>query len=130
MTNDTTQTQSSRNRGGRPRKPDAEFRGYNIKVGLNDFEYQKLIDRAESVGLGAARMRSEFVRKLIMNSKINSVPMINKTAIAELNKIGQNLNQLTRLANSNASIDQTQISQIHAEIRTIGQNLLGVSNDK
>ena len=126
MINDTTRTQSRRNRGGRPRKLDAEFRGYSLKVGLNDFEYSKLIARAESVGLGSVRMRSEFVRKLIMNSKINSIPTINKSALSELNKIGNNLNQLTRLANSNQSIDSNQIAQIYASINAIGQNLLGV----
>lgn len=126
MNTDIASQTSRRNRGGRPRKLDSEFRGYSLKVGLNDFEYRKLIDRAESVGLGAPRMRSEFVRKLILNSKINSVPTINKTAIAELNKLGQNLNQLTRLANSSASIDQAQIAQIHADLNRIGQNLLGV----
>jgi Bacterial mobilisation protein (MobC) len=126
MINDTTSQTPKRNRGGRPRKLDSEFRGYSLKVGLNDFEYQKLIDRSESVGLGSPRMRSEFIRKLLLNSKINSVPMINKSAIAELNRIGNNLNQLAKAANSNAAIDPVKIAKIHAAINTIGQNLLGV----
>lgn len=123
MSNETTSQTPKRNRGGRPCKLDSEFRGYNIKVGLNDFEYRKLVERAESVGLGSPRMRSEFVRKLILNSKINSVPMINKSALAQLNKIGNNLNQLARLANSNSPINTAQIAQIaqiHADINTIG----------
>ncbi len=130
MTIENTQIAAPiRNRGGRPRKLDDELRGYVCSVSLNQTEYAKLIERAESVGLGALKMRATFVRKLIMNAKINSVPLINKEALSELNKIGQNLNQLTRLANSNASIDPNQIAQIHAEIKAIGQNLLGVTND-
>lgn len=130
MTIENTQIASPiLSRGGRPRKLDDELRGYVCAVSLNSNEYAKLIERAESVGLGALKMRATFVRKLIMNAKINSVPLINKEALAELNKIGQNLNQLTRLANSNATIDPNQINQIQAEIKTIGQNLLGVTND-
>ena len=130
MTIENTQIAAPiRNRGGRPKKLDDELRGYVCAVSMNETEYAKLIERAESVGLGALKMRATFVRKLIMNAKINSVPLINKEAITELNKIGQNLNQLTRFANINATIDASQINQIQAEIKTICQNLLGVTND-
>lgn len=119
-----------RNLGGRPRKTDDEYRGYSIMVSLNEFENAKLQERADSVGLGSQKMRSSFIRKLILNAKINSISPISKNAIIELNRIGQNLNQLTKLANSNNQIDPNQIAQIHAEIRNIGQNLHCQESDK
>jgi MobC-like protein len=123
------------NKGGRPRKLDDEFRGYTCAVSLNEKENSRLIERAESVGLGALKMRASFIRKLIMNAKINSISPISKDALVELNRIGQNLNQLAKLANSNhvaktnLAIDPSQINQIHADIKSIGQNLLGVQDE-
>lgn len=125
----TTEILLKRNLGGRPKKAATEYRFKKIEVSLTDFENQKLQERADSVGLGSKSQRSTFVRKLILNAKINSISPISKTALIELNRIGQNLNQLTKLAHSNATIDASQIAQIHAEIKTIGQNLLGVNRD-
>lgn len=130
MTTEKTQiTPQKTKKNGRPKKLEDEIRSFVCAVSLNQTEYAKLIERAESVGLGALKMRATFVRKLIMNAKINSVPLINKEALAELNRIGQNLNQLTKLAHSNATINPNQINQIHAEIKSIGQNLLGVNHN-
>ncbi len=118
----------SKHPGGRPRISDAEYRGFRVLICLNEFENNKLQERADSVGLGAERNRAVFIRKLITNAKINSIAPISKTALIELNKIGQNLNQLTKLAHSNHEIDSIKIDQIHADIKKISQNLFGENN--
>ncbi len=85
-------------RGGRPRKLPEELRTYIYQVGLTKHENNIICERAESVGLPP----HELIRKLTLNQRVNTVPMVNREALVELNKIGNNLNQLTKAANSGA----------------------------
>ena len=85
---------------GRPRLIEAERRAYSIRPGFNQYEFEKLEQRAEAAGLDI----SEFVRRLALNQQFHALPTINRQALVELSKIGVNLNQIARIANKKGEI--------------------------
>jgi hypothetical protein len=55
---------------------------------------------------------SEFARASILNKKIKKTPKAKKELLFELNKIGNNLNQITRLVNEKKAIDLQTLKAI------------------
>lgn len=96
-----------------------------INVRLNDKDYKILKKRLETTKLS----QSEYFRKLIRNKKIHTVKDL-KSVYLELNRIGNNINQLTRLCHQ-GKIKVVNMEQYSSEVRRIWQllNLL-IQNPK
>lgn len=108
-------------RGGRPRLSEDERRSYRVKIGFTPGQYQTLVDRAEAAGLSDV----ELIRRLAINQQFYTVPSINRAALADLNKIGVNLNQLTKTANQTSALNAEVLQEIKAEIKNIAKTLVG-----
>ncbi len=112
--------QQKKRRGGRPRLSLDERRSYQVRIGFTPSQYEKLEERAESAGLN----ETELIRRLSINQQFCTVPAINRNALIELNKIGVNLNQLTKIANSNSDNNFLRsIDEIKAELKLIAKRL-------
>lgn len=95
------ETKKNKRKGGRPRLIAEERRAFSIRPGFNEHEFSTLENRAEIAGLDLC----EFVRRLALNQQFLAVPQINRQALAELSKIGTNLNQIAKVANSTQTVD-------------------------
>ena len=86
-------------RGGRPRMPPAARRRVQVNVWLTEAEEAVLGERARATGLAL----SVYVRTAalaIRTAHLSEIPRANLAVVGQLQRIGNNLNQLTRLANS------------------------------
>ena len=112
-----------RRKGGRPRLLNEELRAYSVRPGFNEAEFAKLEDRAEAAGLEIP----EFIRRLALNKAFYALPAINKTALAELSRIGNNVNQIARAiklnGNGNAIATQQTLTQLQNHLNTIALQL-------
>ena len=116
------------NKGGRPPLPDDERRNHRVEFWLNDAEFADLIYLCEQSGMS----KGELVRSLIFKKPIRwmKIPAINRQAYAELGRIGANVNQLSRSANTYGYSDQAgELAELHQIIQQIRRELLGVSDD-
>ncbi len=111
---------TKKRRGGRPRLSPDERRSIQIKVGLTPSQYAKIEERADSAGLSDV----ELIRRLAINQEFHTVPAINRSALIELNKIGGNINQIAKVANSTGHLDNLEeLENINAQIRIIANKL-------
>jgi hypothetical protein len=88
-----------RRRGGRPRLPPAARRRVQVNVWLTAAEEAILEERARATGLAL----SVYVRTAalaIRTAPLSEIPRSNLAVVSQLQRLGNNLNQLTRLANS------------------------------
>ena len=88
-----------------------------INVRLNDKDYKLLKKRLETTKLS----QSEYFRKLIRNKKIHTIKDL-KSVYLELHRIGNNINQLTRLCHQ-GKIKVVNMEQYSSEVRRIWQLL-------
>lgn len=115
---------NKKRKGGRPRLTPEERRCYKIKVGFTPSQYEKLAQRAETANIS----EPEFIRRLCINQPIYTIPKINSNALIELNKIGTNLNQLTKIANTVQNFDATiELKKINEELQKIGRMIVRLS---
>ena len=85
-------------------------RGLRIDVMLNEIEYKKLMDDVER----EKTSYSDYVRKLIMKAELKEKPDYEfYNVMKELTKIGINLNQLAKKANTLNFIDKDDCFFIH-----------------
>ena len=82
-------------------------------------EWDKIRARAAEVRLPPSR----YVRETALGYRLSG--RINSRAVVELGRIGNNLNQLTRVANATGRIDQTKrlktaLNEITEAIRSLG----------
>lgn len=72
------------------------------RISLSDQEFQKVENRRKETGLGKAK----FGRQALLNGEIigNTTPKINKKILAELNRNGNNLNQIARAFNIEGAV--------------------------
>lgn len=82
---------------------------YQLHVMLNDHELKHFTNQVRVSGLS----RSAFIRALILNKTIQARPP-NEYAdlLRELSAIGNNINQIARVANGNQYISSAQIEKI------------------
>lgn len=88
-----------------------------INVRLNDKDYKLLKKRLETTKLS----QSEYFRKLIRNKKIHTIKDL-KSVYLELHRIGNNINQLTRLCHQ-GKIKVVNMEQYSSEVKRIWQLL-------
>ena len=123
--NVTTETQhevrnsiNKKRRGGRPRLLADERRSFQVKVGFTPSQYQKLAERAETANIP----EPEFIRRVCINQPIYTIPKVNAQALVELNKIGVNINQLTKVSNTSANFNAiAELQKITIELQKIGK---------
>lgn len=89
-------------------------------VRLAEEEHQKLVDKAEKVGLSVPA----FLRELALRQRVKS-PAIDRVAARELwkqiHRIGLNVNQLARLAHEGMPVE---LGDVEKEVRELRQLLL------
>lgn len=116
------------NKGGRPPLPDDERRNHRVEFWLNDAEFANLSCLCEQSGM----TKGELVRSLIFKKKIKwmKTPAINRQAYAELGRVGNNINQVVKLANRYGSApDARGFEELNALLHSVRLELLGVSDD-
>ena len=90
-------------KGGRPQKSERERRSDHLNVRLTILERAKLDAEARRLGLPV----SSYVRRLIGKRRLvepRHTPALSHAAIAALNRVGNNLNQLARHANAKGDL--------------------------
>ena len=84
---------------------------------LSDKEVEQLNARIESY---PSRNRSEFIRHAILNKYIIVNDDTNlRELVYEVNRIGNNINQLTHLANQTHAVNQEQLNHIQEQVKKI-----------
>jgi len=81
----------------RPRKSDTDQRAHRFTVRLSAAEQEAFQARVDEVALSP----SDYARRMLTRGRVEVVqarPALSVRAIMELNRIGVNLNQLTRAA--------------------------------
>ena len=87
-----------------------------IKLTVNDEEFQKISDKAYDAGLSlAALTRSAALALPIPKPKFD----IDRQAVAALNRVGNNLNQLTHLAHAAKVLTHDQIEALGEVLRAV-----------
>lgn len=84
---------------------------------LSDEELSKLNDRLEHYN---SSNRSEFIRDSVLNNYIIINDDTNlRELVYEVNRIGNNINQLTKLANQNKEIQSEEIKWLKKQVEEI-----------
>ena len=97
-------------------------RDKQINIRLNESEYLNVCLQLEKSGLGL----SEYIRKCILGKEIRVVSGI-KELIWELNRIGNNLNQLTRKVNEGKAVELgDNLSQINCNLDTVFEKIVKI----
>lgn len=86
----------------RPRKNKTESRAASVSFRLTPDELAAVEARAKKAGL----TRSDYLRRMAVKGHISVAPppRLDFQLVAELNRIGVNLNQLTRAANATGQV--------------------------
>lgn len=111
-------------------KNDSRIRKKSLRIDLSEEEKKLLDDKADYVGMNV----SQFIRKIITDDNVNRLPVeeIMETSKSinqfkfEINKIGNNINQLVKVVHENNDLyyeDQIQqaISMIENVIQTFDE---------
>lgn len=113
-------TNKKKRQGGRPRLTPDEKRSFQIKVGFTPSQYTTLSNRAEIANLPDC----EFIRRVCINQQIYTIPKVNAQALIELQKIGVNINQLTKVSNTSANFNAiAELQKITNELQKIGKTI-------
>ena len=98
---------------------DQSNRTHLIKAYLNDSEYERFCRMAEAT----KRSNSDLVRRLLQTSVFVEFPPVEYwEIIKQLDRIGNNLNQLARVAHSLSFIDEPEYRKNANEVsRTVAQ---------
>lgn len=121
MTTEIVQNTKKKRKGGRPRLLEEERRAFSVRPGFNESEFNRLEDRAEAAGLELP----EFIRRLALNKSFYALPAINKSALTELSRIGNNVNQIARAIklNGNAIAIEQTLTHLQKQLDTIALQL-------
>jgi len=101
-------------------------RNHEIKVRFNDDEYNNLLVKVNKSGLS----REKFIRNLVENAVFKIPPSIDYFQLVnECNAIGNNLNQLTKLAYIHQAIDGNKtnylLNELHTLLKTMDEQIRG-----
>ena len=100
------------------------MRTHNIKFSLwlNEKEYIKLEKLAKTTGF----KKAPLIRNLIMGCEVKPHPPEQlPKLLRELSAIGNNINQIARVANSTGEINYQGLNEIQTLLRNIWRNLKG-----
>ncbi len=101
-----------------------------MSLRLSEAEHKRITRRAKSCGL----TKSAYVRQLIVGYKPRETPPNDYFAMTrELKEIGNNLNQLSFVANATGLIDEAayyeNVIHLRDSLRRIEKAVLGVTDD-
>ena len=97
-------------------KPD-RARKREIKFRVNDEEF--LIIRRKMI-MARMRNREAFIRKMLIEGVIINVDTAPLEEIFyEMHKIGTNINQIAKVANTNRSVNQTELQDLKERVNEI-----------
>lgn len=115
---------TSHRRGGRPRLSAVHRRVYPIKVSFSEYELARLEKRAAAAG---NENLADFLRRLGLGGQVAAIPAINRQALAELGRIGSNINQVARELNSGNETAETLavIAELQKKLDEVGAALAG-----
>lgn len=92
------------------------FRTKGFYVHLSDSEHEMLSDKAKYCGVN----RAEYIRDIIANGAIiNFSPFDMKGVCTEINKIGNNINQIAKKVNSFSAISVTDFEELKNEYQRL-----------
>lgn len=98
------------------------MRSRRVEIRLNDREFEELNSRR-----GALRLRT-FVRVASLGNPPARIPEINRTALAELQRIGGNLNQIARHLNTTgASAEASDLNSLREQVSQLRATLAGAT---
>lgn len=105
--------------------PDKELHTERINLRLTKSEYEKLQKKADEHNLGMATFLRDRILELSPPvERVHDLPKIDPELIRTLSGIGNNINQIARLANSqNASYNQVDIVSLRKSLALIAQTL-------
>lgn len=97
-----------------------------INFRMNEAEYLVFSDRISKTNLS----KEEYIRSCILNKKIvERVPIDIYKLINEVNKVGINLNQITKKMNGNVSIFEADVKEnqqlVHQVLFDLDQQIRG-----
>ena len=100
----------------RPRKQKSDSRGESVSFRLTPDELAAVEARAKKAGL----TRSDYLRRMALKGKISVAPpaRLDFKLVAELNRIGVNLNQMTRAANATGEVPP-EVTRLCRRLETI-----------
>ena len=88
---------------------DNRKRSYRVWSRLNEQEYARYMALLEKGGVP----KEQLLRQLIMQGYVRQpAPVEYNSLIAEINKIGVNINQIARVANGTQAISPASVSEI------------------
>lgn len=113
--------------GAPPRRSAADRLARTVGTRLTAAQYAALAERAQECGLPVAA----YVRRVLLGLTTAARPRRKdvRPAIAALNQIGNNLNQLTKLANQGMVLSgelAAAVARVLAEVRQVRDSLLVV----
>lgn len=92
------------------------------QIWLNDEEYYILKTRSEAVGMNA----SNYIRKLLVGYKPKEKPPEEfYVAIKNIRAIGNNINQIARMANARGVVDMLRFNK---EVDKLDQLIIDIKN--
>ena len=105
--------------------PDKELRTERINLRLTKAEYEKLQKKADEHSLPMATFLRDRILELSPPvERVHDLPKIDPELIRTLSGIGNNINQIARLANTqNANYSQVDIVTVHKQLALIAQSL-------
>lgn len=87
-----------------------------VGVWLNEAEYMKLMELAEASGM----KHEPLLRKMIMQERIDPRPSSSYPLLLKhMSAIGNNINQIARIANSEKSISYLQLKDVLSLLNTL-----------
>lgn len=105
--------------------PKKELRTERINIRLTPSEYEKLQKKADEHSLPMATFLRDRILELSPPvERVHDLPKIDPELIRTLSGIGNNINQIARLANTqNANYSQVDIVTVHKQLALIAQSL-------
>ncbi len=95
------------------------MRDKKVTIRLTQDEYNKLNNETQKLNMSM----SELIRHKILNKKVRVKSKLSTQAIYELNRIGNNLNQIAKHCNITKTIDKLVLQQL-VDIEKELKNLL------
>ena len=108
----------------------------NFPLRLSKAERAALEEKASEAGLKLSAYLREAGLNRTVRQRNNFIPQINRETYVELGRIGININQLAKAANTSVlkglecNINTNELSELLALLQEIRLSVLGLSDDK
>ncbi|ABB76067.1 mobilisation protein (MobC) [Nitrosospira multiformis ATCC 25196] len=110
----------------RPKKEQAQKRPHRISIRLSDDELLHIRERANQAG-GST---SKYLRKAALSGKVVIQQKTgNGPIVRQLLGIGNNLNQLTRMAHIHGGHDREKLREVLNDVQTVVMRFIDDSQD-